>query len=158
MTTIVLVGCQDDSSANTVQGTGGDDAPSETFFLADIEGTALNATAISISETTIEGVSYIQIAAKNTSTGQMLRLLIPADVPVGSYPMASAPDPAAVYGTYQPNSDVNANIFVSTSGLFNLAHKNTMPLSISGNTVFAMVNDQGNVDEVTFCEFVLSNE
>jgi hypothetical protein len=158
MTTIVLVGCQDDSAARAAQGTGDDDAPAETFFLADIEGMALEANSISILEISIEGVPFIEIVAENTNTDEVLRLLIPKDVPIGSYPMASLPVANAVYGTYRPNRDVEVSTFVSTSGLFNLSQKNNLPLSISGNTVFAMVNEQGNVDEVTFCEFVLSNE
>lgn len=157
-TCIYLMGCQRDGATMDMQGTGGDDTPAKTFFLADIEGVSLNATDVSVSETTIQGVLYIEINAENASTSQLLRLVIPADVPVGSYPMMSHPSTDGIYGTYQPDRNIDSNIFVSTSGLFNLINKSSVPLRISGNTVFTMANEQGDVDEVTFCEFTLIYE
>jgi len=125
------------------------------FFLADIEGTPLNATFIDVREMTIADTSYVLVLAENTNTSQVLKFYIPIALEIGTYPMNISPEATIVHGEYTPDDDVNTSKFVSTSGLFNLTVRSDTPKRIAGNTIFTMTDANGNVDEVTFCEFDL---
>ena len=122
-------------------------------FVADIEGTALNANQVDVQVLEIDNFDTIEITATNLDTDQRLTLRLPMDLETGAYGFDTATSLETVLGVFKPDTEGTLQ-FVSQSGTLTVTRINAMERRFDGNAVFTLANPTGDgVIEVTFCEF-----
>lgn len=145
----LLIACEKDNDSPQGMGDGGQPIASNTFFLADVEGIALNADLVTGSSDSLR----ITISAENSVTSQKLQLVLPESIQEGSFTFSNILEPNKAKGTYYPNTAIDS-LFLSESGILTITEIDEFDQWISGNTVFTAANPSGDgVIEITFCEF-----